>query len=200
VHLCESLKSDGASGSLALRALSEAAVEIMRDGLFGEDDDAEDCAGVEEAGEEEGTTVAVGGGNKTDSASDFDSVEEATSTDDDVSVEGPVEATESEIALAQTLLCDNPSRIFAPLDGTALFSVVCCMNHSCEPNVEVVYNSACRTPLKAEVRVIKDTGIKKSEEICFSYIDTALPLEDRRAALLDYGFDCACDRCVRETM
>ncbi len=31
-----------------------------------------------------------------------------------------------------------------------------------------------------------------------SYIDEELPLAERRAALQDYGFVCACERCGRE--
>jgi hypothetical protein len=36
------------------------------------------------------------------------------------------------------------------------------------------------------------------EEVTISYIDEELPLVERRAALQDYGFVCACERCERE--
>ena len=40
--------------------------------------------------------------------------------------------------------------------------------------------------------------IEAGEEICFSYIDTRMPLELRRRALRDYGFVCMCPRCEEE--
>ncbi|KAG0088256.1 hypothetical protein BGZ93_008740 [Podila epicladia] len=44
---------------------------------------------------------------------------------------------------------------------------------------------------------IKD--ISKGQDITISYIDTEMPLQARRLALLsDYHFNCCCERCVRE--
>lgn len=39
------------------------------------------------------------------------------------------------------------------------------------------------------------------QDITISYIDTEMPLQARRLALLsDYHFHCCCERCVREEM
>ncbi|KAF9370707.1 hypothetical protein CPB97_002534 [Podila verticillata] len=46
---------------------------------------------------------------------------------------------------------------------------------------------------------VKD--IPKGQDITISYIDTEMPLQARRLALLsDYHFHCCCERCVREEM
>ncbi|KAF9998278.1 hypothetical protein BGZ79_008041 [Entomortierella chlamydospora] len=41
--------------------------------------------------------------------------------------------------------------------------------------------------------------ITKGQDVTISYIDTEMPLQARRLALLsDYHFHCCCDRCLRE--
>eukprot|EP00941_MAST-03F_sp_MAST-3F-sp1_P001838 g1838.t1 len=87
-----------------------------------------------------------------------------------------------------------PERYFAPLDGTAIFTLTCCMNHSCSPNVEVIYNSAREGPLQAEIKVIAES-ISPGEELCISYIDSSKSYNERCLALKDYGFQCDCNLC-----
>ncbi|CAM9529101.1 unnamed protein product [Chrysoparadoxa australica] len=87
--------------------------------------------------------------------------------------------------------------LFQPLDGTALYDVICCMNHSCQPNSEITYKGGSSgQPLMAQVRAITD--IAAGEELTQSYIDKELSLEDRQRALEDYGFKCSCSRCELE--
>ena len=96
---------------------------------------------------------------------------------------------------------------FPPLDGTALFSTICTINHACDPNVRVVYRySAPREAPEGEKRAaprlvaclvaLRDIG--GGEELLQSYIDPSDPLDQRRADLADYGFTCQCARCRRE--
>lgn len=40
--------------------------------------------------------------------------------------------------------------------------------------------------------------IALSAQVCLSYIDEDAPYHERCAALADYGFTCACDKCVAE--
>jgi hypothetical protein len=40
--------------------------------------------------------------------------------------------------------------------------------------------------------------IAAGEEITLSYIDEEAPRRDRKRALADYGFVCACERCEAE--
>jgi len=82
------------------------------------------------------------------------------------------------------------------LDGTALFSIICSMNHSCEPNCRVRYRSEKGQPLLAELETLRP--ILEGEELFQSYIDKDLPLHKRRAALYDYGFKCQCPKCQRQ--
>lgn len=111
--------------------------------------------------------------------------------------------------------------LFAPLDGTALYSLICCMNHSCRPNCVVRYpgrrkKGDCRgsshvsgsrefdpaaaagaaDPLVAEVLLLRD--VAAGEELVQSYVTREMGLVERRMALQDYGFLCSCPQCVEE--
>ncbi|CAM9363677.1 unnamed protein product [Discosporangium mesarthrocarpum] len=96
---------------------------------------------------------------------------------------------------------------FPPLDGTALYTLICCMNHSCQPNCIVRYPVGTRlrsqvlpesmnVAMVAEVVALED--IVAGEELSQSYVDKAMRLEERRLALKDYGFNCQCARCLQE--
>lgn len=93
--------------------------------------------------------------------------------------------------------------LFAPLDGTALYSLICCMNHSCRPNCVVRYPGRRSShqgveadPLVAQVSLLED--VEAGEELTQSYVDKNMDLLERRSALEDYGFVCRCVRCVEE--
>lgn len=107
------------------------------------------------------------------------------------------------ISLQQTLAGDIASQMFTPLDGTALYSLICSMNHSCAPNCVVTYpthhehlQAGRAKPLLAQVALLQD--VKAGEELTQSYVDLDMELDDRRDALQDYGFWCRCSRCARE--
>ena len=87
-------------------------------------------------------------------------------------------------------------QIFQPLDGTSLYTHVCTMNHSCDPNVEVIYRTPSSGRLQATVVALRD--LSPGEELFFSYIDLELGLEGRQTALKDYGFACTCKKCAIE--
>lgn len=111
---------------------------------------------------------------------------------------------------------DEPGEdLFAPLDGTALYSLVCCMNHSCRPNCVVRYPGVrqqqqhqggkesggrdaggAADPLVAEVMLLED--VPAGKELTQSYVTREMELAERRQALEDYGFLCACPRCLEE--
>jgi len=77
--------------------------------------------------------------------------------------------------------------------GAGVFSMCCSANHDCSPNAEVVFTSKTN---QATLRALRD--IQPNEEICISYVETELTLDERRAELRDYGFVCACNRCQTE--
>ena len=101
---------------------------------------------------------------------------------------------------------DDWDTIFPPLDGTAMYSMTCKMNHSCDPNVVVLYrshhhhqdwSSSSREPLVLHSVAIRDIAV--GEELCISYIDTSRSVEERQQELRDnYGFHCRCRKCVAE--
>lgn len=114
---------------------------------------------------------------------------------------------------------DHGENLFAPLDGTALYSLVCCMNHSCRPNCVVRYpgrrqrqqrrgdgsgsrdgdqdgGGIAADPLVAEVVLLED--VAAGDELTQSYVTREMGVAERRKALEDYGFLCACPRCLEE--
>jgi len=71
--------------------------------------------------------------------------------------------------------------------GTYPFSSL--FNHSCFPNCVIMYQKNQQV-----IRAIRK--IRKGEEICYSYIDSAMTTSVRRDLLLDkYFFKCFCEKC-----
>ena len=62
--------------------------------------------------------------------------------------------------------------IFPPLDGTALYSMMCKINHSCDPNVRVKYVFTREHGLVALLVALKE--IKPDAELLQSYIDQTM--------------------------
>lgn len=83
----------------------------------------------------------------------------------------------------------------APAEGTGLFALQACANHSCSPNAY-----SCKPPGARDGAVELSAGedICAGEEITLCYVDVAAPLAERRAALREYGFTCECKRCREE--
>jgi lysine-specific demethylase 8 len=94
---------------------------------------------------------------------------------------------------------DEWDGLFAPMDGTAMFSIACKCNHSCEPNVVLLYKTrgwGRDHPLVAYCVALRD--IQEGEELTISYIVTDDDLEARQKHLINYGFVCECSKCQRE--
>ena len=92
---------------------------------------------------------------------------------------------------------DDLDYLFPPLDGTAMFSTICKMNHSCDPNVVILYKgNGWNYPLVAYAVALKDIGV--GEELTICYIEKNDGFEERQAALRNYGFKCRCSRCEEE--
>lgn len=71
------------------------------------------------------------------------------------------------------------------------------LNHSCDPNVHVIFpeKKAICSPIK--INAIKD--IAEGEELTASYVNPEYSFKDRQFELKkNWGFNCACPRCVRE--
>ncbi|PWA56149.1 histone-lysine N-methyltransferase ATXR2 [Artemisia annua] len=79
--------------------------------------------------------------------------------------------------------------------GTAFYPLQSCMNHSCCPSAKAFKREEDRD---GQAAILACRSIKKGEEVTISYIDEDLELEERRALLADYGFNCKCSRCIEE--
>jgi SET domain len=95
---------------------------------------------------------------------------------------------------------DDLDVLFPPLDGTAMYSMACKMNHSCDPNVILIYRRRAgfgrNYPLVASVVALRD--ISAGEELTISYIDADASYSERQQALRHYGFVCQCLKCQNE--
>ena len=74
--------------------------------------------------------------------------------------------------------------------------MVCLMNHSCEPNVEVWFDDE-GPGVGAVCRVVAVKTIAPGEELRHSYIDPDKPVQKRAADLAGFGFRCDCGRCAK---
>ncbi|RLN55647.1 hypothetical protein BBJ29_008697 [Phytophthora kernoviae] len=81
---------------------------------------------------------------------------------------------------------------FPSIEGTSLFSIICTLNHSCDPNCTVLYTK------NGNGHVVAIRDIKKGEELCICYIDVDMDVQTREANLREYKFKCLCTRCVDE--
>ncbi|GMF51576.1 unnamed protein product [Phytophthora fragariaefolia] len=81
---------------------------------------------------------------------------------------------------------------YPSVDGTALFPIICTMNHSCDPNCTVMYTK------NGDGHVVAIRDIQKGEELCICYIDIDMDVRIREANLREYKFKCFCPRCVQE--
>ena len=126
--------------------------------------------------------------------------EDAYEDDDDESDDRLDAADSGEIRLDETAdaedLYDVSRRLFPMFAGEGLFSLLCVVNHACEPSVVTRYRS-WKGATMMRVEALRD--IEAGEELTVSYVDEAQPLAARRAALASYRFECRCAKCERES-
>lgn len=85
--------------------------------------------------------------------------------------------------------------LFPPLVGMAMYAMACKMNHLCDPNVVVLYFNTMQ-PLVAQCVALRN--IDEGEKLCISYIASNESLSERQEALVNYGFQCSCTKCLRQ--
>ncbi|KDD76534.1 hypothetical protein H632_c192p2 [Helicosporidium sp. ATCC 50920] len=83
------------------------------------------------------------------------------------------------------------------VEGTAFSPLHACCNHSCMPNAHAFKRS---TDQDGTTVILALQDIAVGEEIELSYIDEDAPLQERRAALQEYGFLCQCVRANSVTL
>eukprot|EP00658_Telonema_sp_P-2_P038753 TRINITY_DN27743_c0_g1_i1.p1 TRINITY_DN27743_c0_g1~~TRINITY_DN27743_c0_g1_i1.p1 ORF type:complete len:428 (-),score=96.13 TRINITY_DN27743_c0_g1_i1:53-1336(-) len=81
------------------------------------------------------------------------------------------------------------------LEGSALLSMVCAMNHSCSPNVMVTWDSL-HASAAATATVFALRPIAEGDELFISYLDPKIPFHERQAELQAYLFECRCTKCL----
>ncbi|EEB92650.1 hypothetical protein MPER_08809, partial [Moniliophthora perniciosa FA553] len=70
------------------------------------------------------------------------------------------------------------------------------LNHSCQPNVDIGWDSPAFAMI---LRASRD--IKAGDELCISYISNLLsPTASRQRDLRSYGFQCTCGRCSNSSI
>ncbi|KAK3287938.1 hypothetical protein CYMTET_4575 [Cymbomonas tetramitiformis] len=78
--------------------------------------------------------------------------------------------------------------------GSGVYLLPSMMNHSCDPNIDVLFPE---NNFKMELTARRD--ISAGEELLITYIDAAAHVEVRRSELQwAYGFSCQCPRCNEE--
>jgi hypothetical protein len=87
---------------------------------------------------------------------------------------------------------DGDANGFLGVEGTALFPIMCTMNHSCDPNCTVLYTR------NGEGHVVAIRDIQQGEELCICYIDIDMGLAARERNLREYKFTCHCSRCAHD--
>ncbi|BGP19589.1 hypothetical protein JCM10213_009318 [Rhodosporidiobolus nylandii] len=80
--------------------------------------------------------------------------------------------------------------------GVSISPLTALFNHSCRPNAVVVFPSFPSPSQPKHMAVVALREIKPGEEILTSYVDIALPRDERRKELRErYKFDCVCEEC-----
>ena len=115
--------------------------------------------------------------NEWDDDDDDDDDDETNPTEDSTlesySKDDPTFAGDENLTeLHQLLKKYGIDNIFPPIDGTALFTMLCKINHSCEPNVIVTYELSEKYGLVANLNALR--VIEPGEELLQSYIDQTL--------------------------
>ncbi len=95
-------------------------------------------------------------------------------------------------------------------DGSGLFTLHSCLNHSCTPNARIdnnkdsyylqVFATSKYKRLCIACGNIKYAlgDIAKGEEVLSSYVEVDATQEERQKRLDQYGFKCNCPRCQLE--
>eukprot|EP01116_Phalansterium_solitarium_P021513 TRINITY_DN6718_c0_g1_i2.p5 TRINITY_DN6718_c0_g1~~TRINITY_DN6718_c0_g1_i2.p5 ORF type:complete len:108 (+),score=42.00 TRINITY_DN6718_c0_g1_i2:186-509(+) len=87
---------------------------------------------------------------------------------------------------------DGSQVIFPSFDGFGLYEFQAAMNHSCVPNCQTFYEGD--DDFRCTVRIIRD--VLPNEELTISCIENGYA--QRKAELLESGFECDCPRCHAE--
>jgi hypothetical protein len=107
-------------------------------------------------------------------------------------------AVAPKLSECREIICRLACNLFTIVDdfqneaGVGCYPYAALLNHSCAPNCIQRFDSHGNITLRT------NTDVSKGEELCISYIDTAMPTWYRQRELLQgYYFNCQCPRCCR---
>jgi hypothetical protein len=107
-------------------------------------------------------------------------------------------AVAPELLECRAIICRLACNLFTIVDdfqneaGVGCYPYAALLNHSCAPNCIQRFDSHGNIILRT------NTDVSKGEELCISYIDTAMPTWYRQRELFQgYYFNCQCPRCCR---
>jgi hypothetical protein len=107
-------------------------------------------------------------------------------------------AVAPELSECRAIICRLACNLFTIVDdfqneaGVGCYPYAALLNHSCAPNCIQRFDSHGNIILRT------NTDVSKGEELCISYIDTAMPTWYRQRELFQgYYFNCQCPRCCR---
>ena len=96
---------------------------------------------------------------------------------------------------ANSFALDNPNESVGNEIGVSFLPISALFNHSCSPNAVAITDKSGNNV----VRTVQP--VKKGHDLCISYIDVYLPIQERRGKLLETKhFWCECDRCVENQL
>ena len=82
----------------------------------------------------------------------------------------------------------------AAASGSAALPAAAMLQHSCAPNLALMFPEA-----DARFEFVAARPLEDGEELFVSYVDETLPVRERRRALRrGYGFECRCEACVAD--
>lgn len=91
----------------------------------------------------------------------------------------------------------DSSKLQCSTSGQGIYTIGCLFNHSCDPNLQVLYVDENDETLTAVC--LRDVAV--GEELCISYINEAMPYSDRQQQLFEhYLFNCSCTKCEQEAV
>lgn len=87
------------------------------------------------------------------------------------------------------------TKVCSSSNGQGIYTIGCLFNHSCSPNLQVLYVDENDETLIASC--LRD--IEPDEELCISYINEDLHFSERQQQLYEhYLFTCTCTKCEAE--
>lgn len=89
----------------------------------------------------------------------------------------------------------SAAKLHCSSSGQGIYTIGCLFNHSCSPNLQVLYSGENDETLVAVC--LRD--VQKGEELCISYINESASYAERQQQLYEhYLFDCTCSKCTAD--